>query len=386
MKKTINSLISTVLLIALVSCGEKPEKNETGRSPEKISLRNVFMEDFTIGAAINRRQIAGTDTAARRLLKKEFNSITPENVMKWENIHPTRDSFNFDLPDKYVALGEKNGMEIIGHTLVWHSQLGDWMKEVTDSTEMADYMKQHIQAVAGRYKGRIHGWDVVNEALNGDGSLRESVFLKVMGEDYLPFAFKEAAKADPDAELYYNDYSMWVPEKRAGAVRLIKSIQESGARIDGVGMQAHWNLDSPDLEEVEKSILAYAELGIKVMITELDISVLPDPWALDGAGVSQNFKELEGDPAWSPYPDGLPDSVRVRLAQRYKDIFELFLKHKDKISRVTFWGIEDGDSWLNDWPIDGRTNYPLLFDRNYRPKMAYDGVLVLKIANTALAR
>lgn len=377
MKIFAKTLFLVTLTLPLIHCADTPEKNENTAAAGKPSLKNAFSEDFTIGAAINEAQITGEDTAAVRLLKTEFNSITPENIMKWVEIHPAPDTFNFDLPDKFVAFGEKNDMEIIGHTLVWHSQLGNWMKEVSDSMVMANYMKDHINKVAGRYKGRIDGWDVVNEALNNDGTLRESVFLNVVGEGYLPFAFKQAAEADPDAELYYNDYSMWLPEKREGALRLIKKIQDSGARIDGVGMQAHWGLEKPDLKEVEKSILAYADLGVKVMITELDISVLPNPYD-EGADVSNNFKELEGDEEWNPYPDGLPDSVQVQLSKRYTDIFKLFLKHRAKISRVTFWGVTDGNSWLNYWPIRGRTNYPLLFDRAYRPKKIYDSIMALK--------
>lgn len=377
MKIILRALIF-VLLVQFTNCSEKPDQNKKNDAPEVPSLKANFSEDFTIGAAINNAAILEEDTLAVAVLHRDFNSITPENIMKWEEIHPVPDSFNFDLSDKFVALGEKNDMEIIGHTLVWHSQIGPWMNEVTDSVIMANYMKDHINTVAGRYKGKIDGWDVVNEALNDDGSLRESVFLKVMGEGYLPFAYKQAAKADPDAELYYNDYNMWQPEKRDGAVRLIQLLQNSGARIDGVGMQAHWGLDKPTLKEIESSILTYSKLGIQVMITELDVTVLPNPWELEGAEVSQDFKELEGDPEWNPYPGGLPDSVQVQLEKRYTDIFKLFLKHQDKISRVTFWGVSDGNSWLNGWPIKGRTNYPLLFDTEYKRKKSYDNVMALK--------
>ncbi|HEA23484.1 hypothetical protein LCGC14_1063590 [marine sediment metagenome] len=366
------------LFLQFTNCSDKPDKTENSTPPVTPSLKTTYSKDFTIGAAINEAIILQKDTLALKVLKRDFSSITPENIMKWEEIHPVADTFNFDLSDKFVALGEENEMEIIGHTLVWHSQIGPWMNTLTDSTIMAKYIKEHINTVAGRYKGKIHGWDVVNEALNEDGSLRESVFLKVMGDGYLPLAFKQAAEADPEAELYYNDYNMWKPEKREGAVRLVKLVQESGARISGVGMQGHWGLEEPDLAEVEKSILAYAALGVKVMITELDITVLPNPWDMEGAEVSQNFREFEGDEKMNPYASGLPDSVQLKLANRYTDIFKLFLKHKDKISRVTFWGVGDANSWLNGWPIRGRTNYPLLFDREYNRKNIYDSVIGLK--------
>ena len=373
MKKITKLTLSLLtLLICFNGCNQKEVKEE---NHDLNSLKTAFQNKFHIGAAINDSQIIGSDTLGVRLLEKEFNTITAENVMKWEEIHPTPDSFYFDLSDKFIALGEKNDMHIVGHTLLWHSQIGPWMNEVKDSAAMASYIQHHINTVVNRYQGRIHGWDVVNEALNEDGSLRESIFLKVLGEPYLELAFKLAEKADPNAELYYNDYNMWKPEKRNGVVQLVKKLQDKGAKIDGVGMQAHWSIDSPALEDIENSILTYHTLGLKVMFTELDITVLPNPWDLEGAEISQNF---EGSEFMNPYPNELPDSVQIKLAQRYEDIFKLFLKHKDKISRVTFWGVNDGGSWLNNWPINGRTNYPLLFDRQYQPKKAYESVIALK--------
>ncbi|SDM30410.1 endo-1,4-beta-xylanase [Kriegella aquimaris] len=369
---------STVLLLGILflnGCGEKKKDIETPKKSETLSLKEAFSEDFLIGVAINNRVIEETDTLAVGLVAREFNSISPENVMKWGELHPAPDVYHFDLSDKYVAFGEKKNMHIIGHTLLWHSQIGSWMNEVKDSAVMSSYIENHINAVAGRYKGRIYGWDVLNEALNEDGSLRESIFLKVMGEDYIERAFSLAAKADPKAELYYNDYNMWKPEKRAGAIKLIKKLQTKGARIDGVGMQAHWSLSGPSLEDIEQSIIAYAELGLKVMITELDITVLPNPWDLEGAEISQNF---EGSEIMNPFPNQLPDSVQIQLAERYENIFRLFLKHKAKIDRVTFWGVNDKVSWLNNWPIKGRTNYPLPFDRAFEPKKAYERILRLK--------
>ncbi|CAM4362279.1 endo-1,4-beta-xylanase [Zobellia roscoffensis] len=338
-------------------------------------LKKVYEKDFYIGAAINDKIITEKNKKALEVLKREFNTISPENVMKWEALHPSPDTYNFDMADKYVALGKKNNMHVIGHTLLWHSQIGPWMNSVQDSATMANYIKEHITTVTNRYSGKIDGWDVVNEALNEDGSLRESVFFKVMGERYLEFAFKVAEKADPSAELYYNDYNMWKPKKREGAIRLIENLQKSGTKINGVGMQGHWGLTEPSLEDVENSIVAYSKLGLKVAITELDITVLPNPFKLEGAEISQNFENNE---KMNPYPDALPDSVEVQLANRYRDIFELFLKHSDKIDRVTFWGVNDQSSWLNNWPIKNRTNYPLLFDRKFEAKKAYHAVTQLK--------
>ncbi|SFZ92017.1 endo-1,4-beta-xylanase [Flaviramulus basaltis] len=369
-KKYFYSALVLILLMA-TSCQKKEEKIV---KPE--GLRDVFKDNFLIGAALNVNQILEKDSVQSALIASEFNSVTPENVMKSMLIHPQKDTFNFEIPDKLVALAEKNDMHVQGHTLVWHSQLSPFFKEITDSTEMVEVLTNHINTIVGRYKGKIDAWDVVNEALNDDGTLRKTVFLDVLGEDYLSLVFKIAEKVDPNVELYYNDYSMTNPSKRAGAIKMIKRMQELGTKVNGIGMQGHWDLDTPSLEEIEKSIVDYADLGIKVAITELDVSVIPMPWDFTGADVNVKFES--GDATMNPYPNKLPDSIQVKLANRYADIFKLFLKHQDKISRVTLWGVNDGESWKNDWPINGRTNYPLLFDRNNGKKKAYYSIVNLK--------
>lgn len=370
--RTISFLLRCILpLLFVIACKQEVAKNEK-------NLKNSFSKDFLVGAAVNDGHINGTDTLGLQLIAGEFNTITPENVMKWMYIHPEKDRYFFDITDKFVALGEKHNMHIVGHTLVWHSQLAEWMNSVSDTTELSKILTNHISTIAGRYKGKIHTWDVVNEALNEDGSFRESLFYQLMGSDYIDLAFKEAAKADPEAKLVYNDYNLWKPEKRAGVVRLVKKLQEKGVKIDGIGMQAHWSVEGPSLEDIENSILAYAELGLQVSFTELDVTALPNPWELNGAAVEQDYSRYENDPKMNPYPNGLSDEAKTKLAERYEAIFKLFLKHKDKISRVTFWGVHDGQSWLNGWPISGRTNHPLLFDRALQPKQAYHSVIDLK--------
>tara|TARA_B100000989_G_scaffold297213_1_gene282346 strand:- start:2017 stop:3156 length:1140 start_codon:yes stop_codon:yes gene_type:complete len=370
-------LIIINLVVFCVSC-KKNGLQKTQRQVESLTLKKIFQSDFYIGAAINEAQIYEKDTMAIKILKKEFNSITTENNLKWMYIEPFQNEFNFDVSDKYVALGEKNKMHIVGHTLVWHSQIAEYMNEIKDSTAMAKAMESHIKTVVSRYKDRINSWDVVNEALKEDGTLRESIFYSVLGEGYIEKAYKLAAEIDPNAELTYNDYNLCKPSKREGAVNLVRRLQKNGAKIDAVGIQAHWNLNKPSIDEIEKTILAFSNTGVKVMFTELDVSVLPNPWELYGAGVNQNFKKFEGDPKMNPYLSKLPDSIQFKLAKRYENIFKLFLKHQDKISRVTFWGINDKQTWLNDWPIKGRTNYPLLFDRKYQKKEAYQSIMKLK--------
>ena len=249
MKK--NQLIYLLtLLLAFSSC-----KKKTLVNVEKPNgLKEVYKNNFLIGVAINANQINEKNEVQNALIKTEFNSITPENIMKSLLIHPKKDTFNFELSDKLVGLAEKNNMHIQGHTLVWHSQLSPFFKEIKDSTEMVNELKNHINTIVGRYKGKIDAWDVVNEALNDDGTLRKTAFLDALGEDYLSLAFDLTKKVDPDAELYYNDYSMTIPAKRAGAIKMIKRIQELGTKIDGIGMQGHWDLNTPSIEEIEKSI------------------------------------------------------------------------------------------------------------------------------------
>lgn len=340
------------------------------------SLKEAFEGDFYIGAALNNRQISGKDEQAVALVEKHFNSISPENLLKWERVHPRQEEYNFAPADQYIALGEENDMFIIGHTLVWHQQTPDWVFEAqagkpADRALLLERLQNHIATVAGRYRGKINGWDVVNEALEEDGSLRKSSWLEIIGEDYLSKAFAFAHEAAPQAELYYNDYNLWKASKREGAIRIVKNLQQEGIQVDGIGMQGHYGLDTPSIEDIEASILAFSDLGVKVMVTELDIDVLPKRGSL-GADLNENY---EGSAIYNPYPEALPDSVQERLAERYAELFALFHKHKDKISRVTFWGVADHHSWLNNWPIRGRTSYPLLFGSDYQPKPAFEAVI-----------
>jgi endo-1,4-beta-xylanase len=341
------------------------------------TLKDAFKDKFLIGAALNPAQFTEQNAAQAALIKKQFNSITPENVMKWERIHPGPGHFDFGPADRYVEFGETNGMFIIGHTLVWHSQTPQWVFEngkggPADRATLLARMSNHIHTVVGRYQGRVHGWDVVNEALNENGSLRQSPWLKIIGEDYLVKAFEFAHAADPNAELYYNDFSLENKSKRKGAVRLLKKLQTAGVQVTGIGTQTHARLDWPPPELVDDTLTAFGKLGVKVMVTELDIDVLPSRSKNRSADVSRRDS---ASPALNPYPNNLPDSVQQELARRYGEIFAVFARHADKISRVTFWGVSDGVSWLNHWPVRGRTSHPLLFDRNNQPKPAFEAVL-----------
>lgn len=369
--KKISYVILASFIICMISCANRVYVSYS----KEITLSSHFKGLFHLGAAINEDIILGNDQKSQTIVSSEFNSITPENSLKWMFLQPEPNRFNFEVADKYVELGLKNNMYIVGHALVWHSQLADFMQIVDAADEMQQYVTNHVNTVVSRYRGKIDAWDVVNEAFNEDGSLRKSVFYNNMGEDYIEAVFKLAQKADPQADLIYNDYNVYKPKKRAGILKMVKKFKSNGVKIDGVGVQAHWDLKSPSLYQIEQIILDVHAAGVPVSFTELDISVLPNPWKMVGAEVTQNFSQFEGDPKMSPYPNKLPTKVQKQLAKRYHDIFKLFVKHSDKISRVTFWGVMDKHSWLNDWPIKGRTNYPLLFDRNYNPKPAYKSVL-----------
>ena len=358
-------------LICFIGCANKLVSEPSN----KLSLGAHFKDLFYLGAAINENTILGLDPKSATIVNREFNTITPENSLKWMFIQPKPNKFNFKAADKYVEMGLKNNMYIVGHALVWHAQLADFMQNIDNSAEARKHVDNHINRLVSRYKGKIDAWDVVNEAFEEDGSLRASVFYKNMGENYIEEVFRITEKADPDADLIYNDYNLYKPEKRAAVLKMVKNFKSNGTKINGVGVQAHWDLKSPSLEEIEQIILDIHAEGVSVSFTELDISVLPNPWEMVGAEVTQNFSKFEGDPKMNPYPNGLPDAVQEKLAKRYQDIFNLFVKHSDKINRVTFWGVMDRHSWLNDWPIKGRTNYPLLFDRDYQPKVAYERLL-----------
>ncbi|MEP6746963.1 MAG: endo-1,4-beta-xylanase [Bacteroidota bacterium] len=359
-------------ITALVICGcSAGRKNSASKDP--VSLKEVFKNDFGIGTALNAWQIEEKDPKAAVLIPQQFNMATPENIMKAEIIHPQWSTYNFDMADKMVAYCQKNNIKVNAHTLIWHSQLPAFARRIQDVDSFKTFFTEHIKTVAGRYDGKVYSWDVVNEALNEDGTMRKSVFFQKLGDNFVTDAFRIAQSAAPNTQLYYNDYNNEQPAKRAGCIALIKKIQSAGVRIDGVGIQGHWHLGKIPLTEIEESIEQYAALGIKVMFTELDIEVLSRNF--QGADVSQRMNNAASS---NPYPNGLPDSLQQQLADDYGALFKLFLKHKDKIARVTFWGVNDGQSWLNNWPVRGRTNYPLLFDRNFAPKPAFYKVVAAK--------
>lgn len=365
------------VFLLLDSCRNPRNLTAIQKAP---ALKESFKDDFLIGTAINEYQILEKDPKSAKILSEQFNAVTPENAMKAEEIHPEWNVYHFDVADKLISYAKRNKMKVTGHTLVWHSQLPAFVHRMKSADSVRMFFNSHIQTVASRYRGKIDSWDVVNEALNEDGSMRTSIFYEKLGEDYVTDAFRLAQKFTPEARLYYNDYNIEQPAKRAGAIRLIKKIQAAGVRIDGVGIQGHWNIDNLPLKNIEDAISEFSALGLEVAFTELDISVLPTPFKSNEADVGKKARYAA---TLNPYTAGLPDSVQKKLADSYEKVFRIFLKHRDKISRVTVWGVADGVSWLNNWPIPGRTNYPLLFDREFAPKPAFYRLINLKKKNSS---
>lgn len=349
------------------------------KSPSQPTLKDVLGKYFLVGAAVDRNLPAGEDPQAETLVKAQFNQVVAENCMKGELIHPEVNRYDWTDADRLVDWSQRHGMTLIGHCLVWHSQPPKWMftdetgKNVSRET-LIGRMYSHIMTIVTRYRGKIKGWDVVNEAFEDDGSYRKTPYYNIIGPEYLALAFQFAHEADPDAELYYNDYSMSKPGKREAVCQLVRQLKAKGIRIDAVGMQSHNGYNYPDYSDYEKSLEAFAAEGVKVMLTELDMNMLPNPKDFNGAEISQNFKLME---QFNPYVKGLDKKAQKLFNQRYLDLFRIVERHKDVISRVTFWGVNDGNTWLNDWPVKGRTNYPMLFDRDYQAKPVVKDILKL---------
>lgn len=376
MKKTI--LLASAILF-LGSCSQK-ESNQT-----LSTLQEAYGEAFLVGSAVNEDIVTGDDKAAQDIVLQQFNTITAENVMKAGPINPEPDVYNFEPADAFVEFGEENDLFIIGHTLVWHNQTPDWFFEDEDgnpnsSEAQVERMRSHIETVAGRYAGRVHAWDVVNEVIDNDGSYRPTTWVNSIGngDDLVKLAFTFAGQYAPEAELYYNDFNAWRPEKRDGIVRMVRMLQDEGIRIDGIGMQGHWGLNYPKNEYIEAAIDSFAALGVKVMITELDVDVLPltKEGQIIGSVMShEQFQLEEFKDFLDPYADGLPDEVQQELTNRYTELFRIFYEKRDKIDRVTFWGVHDGMSWKNGYPVPGRTNYPLLYNTERQAKPAVEAIL-----------
>ena len=345
----------------------------------KTNLGKLYEKDFLIGVALNQRITSQQDKPRAELAAAQFNCLTPENCMKWDATEPQEGKFNFGPGDDLVKYAQKNKMKIHGHTLIWHSQTPQWVFQGENGQPatrelVLKRMKNHIEGVMKHYKGKVDAWDVVNEAFNEDGTLRNSQWKRIVGDDFIEKAFEFARAADPSAKLVYNDYNADTPSKRDGIAKLAKELKKKGL-IDAVGMQGHYLLDYPSSKQIEEAIKKYADAGVKVMVTEMDVDVLPRSNGRVTADISATQEYQEKN---NPYTKGLPDEVNKKLADRYEDIFKVFLKHSKDMYSVTIWGLDDGTSWLNGFPVRERTNHPLLFDRQLKAKPCYDALVNLK--------
>jgi endo-1,4-beta-xylanase len=338
------------------------------------TLRQAVRGRFLTGAAVASWRLDDPKLAA--LVAEQFDCLTAENESKPESVQPQPGKFDFAAADRIVAFAQRHGMKVVGHTLCWHQQTPAWMFQDPSGRplprdEALRNLEHHIKTVVGHFKGEVVGWDVVNEAVSDteDEYLRDTPARRAIGDDYVARAFELAHTADPDAELYYNDYGNESPEKREKTIRLIRELKGKGIRVDAVGIQCHFVLADPEAPEVlDEAIAAYAAEGVKVAISELDVEVLPRD--ILGANVAAG-----GQAGADPYPQGLPPEVAEAQARFYRRIFRVVLKHPGVVTRVTFWGTHDGTSWLNYWPVKGRTNYPLLWDRSLQPKPAFGAVV-----------
>ena len=332
-------------------------------------LKDAYQEYFKIGVSVNNRNV--TDPAQMALILREFNSITAENAMKPEPTEPRKGEFHWEDADRIADFCRRNGIRMRGHTLMWHSQIGSWMYQdekgnLLPKEEFYANMKHHIQAIVSRYKDVVYCWDVVNEAFEDNGTLRRSKFYEILGEDFIPLAVQYAHEADPTVELYYNDYSMNKAQKVDAVVNFFRPLVQKGLPITAIGMQGHLIFEDTDyVPQYEHAIQAIASLGLKAQFSELDLSALPNPYGFSGANVSDRFQYRE---ELDPYKNGISAEQQQKIDAFWVDLFTMLMKHKDDVLRVGFWCLNDANSWRNDFPVKGRTDYATLFGRDNQPK------------------
>jgi endo-1,4-beta-xylanase len=351
------------LLLLIVVCTNAVAQNDSK------GLKDYYISFFPVGVAVSPRDLTGPEA---ELIKKHFNSITAENVMKMGPIHPEENRFNWEPADQIVAFAQANGMKMRGHTLCWHNQTPAWLfKDAAGNQVSKDVLlqrlKDHITAVVSRYKGKIYAWDVVNEVIDDkdDVFYRPSPWFNIIGEEFIAKAFEYAHAADPDALLFYNDYNTESPAKRAKIMKLVKSLIDAGVPVHGIGLQGHWSIYGPNYQEVNESIKAYSSLGLPLQVTELDISV---------------YKSEPGRRDKKPdEKDTFTPEMEQKQVEQYQSIFKVLRENSNVITTVTFWNVTDKRSWLDNFPVRGRKNYPLLFDQELKPKRAYWEVVKFEV-------
>jgi len=361
-------IIVVFILAAFLQCNESNQLQKE-KIPDKASnindvkgLKDYYKKYFPIGVSVVPNNLKGDEG---ELILQQFNSLTPENSMKIAPIHPEENRYNWAAADSIVAFAQQNGLKVRGHNLCWHNQVPAWMfkdssGKMVNKAVLLQRLKDHITTVVSRYKGKIYAWDVVNEAISDkpDEYLRPSMWYQVCGEDYIAKAFEYAHAADPNAILFYNDYNEINAVKREKIYKLVKSLKDSGVPIGGVGLQGHWSIDEPSREQLDSTLKKISDLGLKLQITELDISVYPK---------EHNARERKPEDIDTAFT-AAKESKQI---EEYQMCFELFRKYRKVITGVTFWNVSDRHSWLDNFPVIGRKDYPLLFDKDLKPKKAY---------------
>jgi endo-1,4-beta-xylanase len=352
----LRTLSLTILFIGEHFCVQAQQADNKG-------LKDYFKDYFTIGVAVSPRALK---TDEGQLIVKEFNSMTPENAMKMGPVHPFENQYNWAGGDSIAAFAKRNGMKLRGHCLCWHNQTPRWLffdsstnQQVTKEV-LLKRLKDHITAVVTRYKDVIYAWDVVNEVISDkeDEYFRPSLWYQICGEEFVAKAFQWAHEADPKALLFYNDYNEISPVKREKIIKMVKDLQAKGVPINGVGLQGHWAINEPSKDQLEKTLKDFSGLGLTLQVTELDISVYPKEHNARERIASDNDTVFTAE-------------KEMKQIEVYKYSFELFKKYRKNISSITFWNISDRGSWLDNFPVRGRKDYPLLFDAQLKPKKVY---------------
>lgn len=358
----INQLLLLCLTLVAFSCQQSSSPVETESSK---GLKDYYQDFFPMGVAVYPRAMQGEQA---ELIKAHFESMTPENVMKMGPIHPKEDTYRWGPADTIVEFARANDLKLRGHALCWHNQAPGWIfvdenGEDVSKEVLLSRLEAHIAEVVSRYKDDIYAWDVVNEAISDSKEefYRDSKWYQICGEEFIARAFEYARAADPDVALFYNDYEVINPIKREKIYQMVKNLKESGVPIDGVGIQGHWSIHEPDEATLRATIERFTDLGLKVQITELDVSVYPKEHS--------RREKRETD------VDEFTAEQKQKQIEQYEMIFRVFREYKDDINAVTFWNISDRYSWLDNFPVRDRKDYPLLFDENHQPKEAFYKVI-----------
>ena len=353
-----------ILIVILPHCySQTTNRTQAATQP---GLKDYYKDYFLIGASVTPRSLR---TDESELILQQFNTITAENAMKMGPIHPLENLYDWKSADSIADFALRHGLKLRGHTLVWHRQTPRWFftdargHKVTKEV-LLQRLKEHINTVVKRYKGKVYAWDVVNEVISDDHGefYRKSEFYQICGDEFIAKAFQYAHEADPEALLFYNDYNEINAVKREKIFKLVKSLKDNGVPIHGIGLQAHWSLYEPSEKQLDTTLKRFSELGLDMHITELDISIYRK------GNHPEEMKPSTGTHVFTQQKEQMQ-------SDQYEMCFRVFRKYRDVLTSITFWNVSDRHSWLDNFPVRGRKDFPLLFDKNLRKKKAFDGVV-----------